>query len=94
MGLEKFAIKRLLEGALKYLGQPVSDLEMSLSIVTPDEIQQLNKNYRNVDAVTDVLSFPTVDNPERKVLSVEQNSAERQALCVRGCQRWEKTARQ
>ena len=66
--IHKFTIKRLLEGALKRLGQPVRAIEMSLSIVTPDEIQALNKQFRGVDSVTDVLSFPTVDNPERAIL--------------------------
>ena len=72
MGLEKYAIKHLLEGALKYLGQPVSQLEMSLSIVSPQQIQELNKSFRGVDSATDVLSFPTVDNPERKVLKASE----------------------
>ena len=70
LGIQKFTIKRLLEGALKRLGQPVKGIEMSLSIVTPSEIQALNKQFRGVDTVTDVLSFPTVDNPERGVLDV------------------------
>ncbi|MCH5153343.1 MAG: rRNA maturation RNase YbeY [Clostridiales bacterium] len=55
---------------MKRLGQPVKGIEMSLSIVTPSEIQALNKQFRGVDTVTDVLSFPTVDNPERGVLDV------------------------
>lgn len=58
VGLKKFEIKKVLEKALKHLGQPSEKLEMSLSIVSPQEIQELNKQYRNVDAVTDVLSFP------------------------------------
>ena len=74
IGYQKFAIKRLLEGALKYLGQPVCDLEMSLSIVSPSEIQSLNKSFRGVDAVTDVLSFPTIDNPERKIINLDEFS--------------------
>lgn len=69
IGFQKHTIKHLLEGALKYLGQPSRKLEMSLSIVSPSEIKELNKTYRNVDAVTDVLSFPAVNNPERKALS-------------------------
>lgn len=69
-GIYKFTIKRLLEGALKRLGQPVSAIEMSLSIVTPAEIKALNEQFRGVDSVTDVLSFPTIDNPERAVLNV------------------------
>ena len=76
VGYQKFAIKHLLEGALKYLGQPASQLEMSLSIVSPEEIQSLNKSFRGVDSVTDVLSFPTIDNPERKVLNVSEFAAD------------------
>lgn len=69
VGCIKFTIKNLLHSALKYLGQPASNIEMSVSFVGSDEIKDLNKQYRNVDQVTDVLSFPTVDNSERKVLS-------------------------
>ena len=68
VGCIKFTIKKLLQGALKSLGQPVNDIEMSLSFVGAEEIKELNKQYRDIDAVTDVLSFPTVDNPERKVM--------------------------
>lgn len=34
------------------------DYEVSLSFVTNDEIQELNKNFRGIDRATDVLSFP------------------------------------
>ena len=34
------------------------NVEVSLSIVDEDEIHKLNKEYRNVDRKTDVLSFP------------------------------------
>lgn len=69
-GCIKYTIKRLITGALKYLGQPYNDIEMSVSFVSREEIRSLNRESRNVDSVTDVLSFPTVDNPERKVLDV------------------------
>lgn len=74
IGIQKYTIKRLLEGALKRLGQPASDIEMSLSIVSPQEIKQLNKQFRGIDAVTDVLSFPTIDNPARNVLDINRFS--------------------
>lgn len=34
------------------------NVEVSLSIVDEDQIHKLNKEYRNVDRETDVLSFP------------------------------------
>lgn len=37
------------------------DFEVSVSFVSNDEIQNLNKDYRNKDSVTDVLSFPLDD---------------------------------
>ena len=36
----------------------IKHAEISISIVTSDEIQRLNKKYRGMDSVTDVLSFP------------------------------------
>ena len=38
--------------------------EISLSFVSPEEIRELNRHYRNVDEATDVLSFPLMgDEP-------------------------------
>ena len=37
------------------------DFEISVSFVTNEEIRMLNKEYRNVDSETDVLSFPMDD---------------------------------
>jgi len=37
---------------------PEDRVEISVSFVSPDEIRLLNKMYRGVDAITDVLSFP------------------------------------
>lgn len=39
------------------------DTEVSVSFVTTDKIHELNKQYRDVDRPTDVLSFPC-DTPE------------------------------
>ncbi len=61
VGYHKHKIKYVLDGALKYLKQPSRHIEMSLSVVTPEEIRKLNEQFRGVDAVTDVLSFPTLD---------------------------------
>lgn len=60
-GWHKHALKRVAETALKYLGQPSGRLEMSLSVVSPEEIKRLNSQFRSIDSVTDVLSFPATD---------------------------------
>lgn len=38
--------------------------EISLTFVKPDEIRILNREYRNIDEATDVLSFPMFDPEE------------------------------
>lgn len=38
--------------------------EVSLTIVSPAEIKELNACYRGVDSVTDVLSFPQFESAE------------------------------
>ncbi|NLJ57479.1 MAG: rRNA maturation RNase YbeY [Tissierellia bacterium] len=37
------------------------DFEVSISFVSNEEIKELNRDYRNVDSETDVLSFPMDD---------------------------------
>lgn len=36
--------------------------EVGLTYVSKEEIQELNKDYRNIDKVTDVLSFPLIED--------------------------------
>ena len=44
-------------------------LTAEVVFVSKEEIQQLNKTQRNVDKVTDVLSFPTLDGIRGKILN-------------------------
>ncbi|MCM1403937.1 MAG: rRNA maturation RNase YbeY [Prevotella sp.] len=42
-------------------------VEVNYAFITPHQIRQLNQKFRQVDKVTDVLSFPDGDfNPETK----------------------------
>lgn len=50
-------IENLFSFALSYMKEE-DRVELSLSFVDDDEIQSLNKSFRGVDRVTDVLSFP------------------------------------
>lgn len=56
-------IEKAIEVALEHLDYG-NDYEISISIVDEDEIQHLNKEYRGVDKVTDVLSFPLYEKDD------------------------------
>ena len=52
-----------------------TSVEISLSFVSPEDIRALNREYRDVDEATDVLSFPLLDEepvdvPELPVLAL------------------------
>jgi len=63
-----FALQKLIED-LKIQ----NPLEVSLILVTPKEIQKLNKKYRNKDKVTDVLSFPIDIEQQRDIKKFNKN---------------------
>ena len=50
-------VKKACRTVLKYEGFSLPS-EISVSFVTPEQIKALNRDYRNKDSVTDVLSFP------------------------------------
>ena len=50
-------IKRAIGQALKYESFPY-EAEVSVTLVDNSGIRELNRDYRNIDRVTDVLSFP------------------------------------
>ncbi|MDO4731712.1 MAG: rRNA maturation RNase YbeY [Clostridia bacterium] len=43
------------------------NVEVSITFVDNERIQELNKRYRNIDAPTDVLSFPMSENGEYEI---------------------------
>lgn len=58
-------LEKMEEGAVLCVeseGLPSERIEVSLTFVGNEEIRELNKAYRNVDKVTDVLSFPQYDD--------------------------------
>lgn len=49
--------------------------EISISLINNKEIKKLNRDYRNIDKDTDVLSFPMMDfssEPEDYVIVIEE----------------------
>ncbi len=59
-------IENIVACALKEEGVSV-EYELSITLVDNEEIQQLNSQFRNLDKVTDVLSFPMLNYASGKV---------------------------
>lgn len=93
-------IKRAVEGTLEYEGF-TKNCEISITFTDNENIRLLNKEYRDIDRETDVLSFPMDDDGDEVVLgdvviSLEKakeqaeeygHSLEREIsfLCVHSC---------
>ena len=60
----KNTLRRVCAGVLRGEGKS-GTYEVSVSFVTDEEIREINRDFRNKDASTDVLSFPLSDDGER-----------------------------
>lgn len=59
-------IEKVIVACLEYEDYS-DDYEVSLSFVTNDEIKNLNRDFRNIDKVTDVLSFPMLSDDDFEI---------------------------
>ena len=57
-------IKKVIEECFKVENLLDSKLYVSITLTTPENIRKLNKEYRNIDKETDVLSFPIFEKDE------------------------------
>lgn len=57
-------IKKVLEQCFKEENIQDSKLYITITLTTPQHIQEINKEYRNIDKDTDVLSFPMFEKDE------------------------------
>ncbi len=57
----KKAIKKIYENAGEFLNEDFSKVSVSINFVSGEEIQNLNKAFRDMDRETDVLSFPNLN---------------------------------
>lgn len=87
--VDRKRLNQHLRTALKQLGR--THAEVSVSLVDDAEIRSLNKEWRGVDAVTDVLSFAfdETDSPDVGLellgdIVVSLDTAERQVAIVHG----------
>jgi len=71
--LEAFVVQ-VVEEVIAY-EQCEEEFEVSISFVNNQEMRSLNKEYRNIDKETDVLSFPLVEFIEEE-LNTEDEDAE------------------
>jgi probable rRNA maturation factor len=55
-------IKKIFKKTLKLDKHKARQIEATLSFVTDEEIKELNKETRNIDEITDVLSFPNLNH--------------------------------
>lgn len=57
-------VKKVVEQCFKEEKLENSKLYISITLTTPENIHKINKQYRNVDKETDVLSFPMFEKKE------------------------------
>lgn len=69
-------IKNIYLSTLKKLNIDFKGFSVNLKFVTNDEIQDLNKKYRDIDKVTDVLSFPNLELCKGKNINIKNLSKE------------------
>ena len=60
--LEEKELKKLVKYALKYMN--LKNVSFSVIFVDNNKIQELNRDYRNIDRVTDVITFRLADYEE------------------------------
>ena len=54
-------IERAVKGALKHFNIARKEVEVEIELIESAEMQELNNEARGIDAVTDVLSFPSLE---------------------------------
>ena len=68
--------REVINGALEYIHCPY-EVQVNLLLTMNDEIHEMNRDFRNIDRATDVLSFPMIEYEEPGDYSViDEESAE------------------
>lgn len=58
----RLLIRKACNATLNFEGMGDDNFEVDVSIVNDDMIKEMNKEFRNIDSATDVLSFPLAQN--------------------------------
>lgn len=78
-GLDHVFFTHIAEVVFKELDMSNNEYEISLLMTDDETIQEYNKEYRNKDNATDVLSFPMEDNIMLGDIAISFDTAKRQA---------------
>lgn len=62
-------LKKVAKQTFKSVGQKPRRIEVGITFVYDDEMQELNKKERGIDEPTDVLSFPNLENVFNRQIS-------------------------
>lgn len=68
IGLYKRTILKIFKICERVLKEDFKDVYVSINFVSDEEIQKLNREFRNIDKVTDVLSFPNLNKSSNEKL--------------------------
>ena len=66
-------IKQVVNECFKKEKLDKTNMYMSITLTNPEEIEKLNKQYRNIDRPTDVLSFPMFEKNELDIFIKESS---------------------
>jgi probable rRNA maturation factor len=78
----KSGLKKIASAVIRGMGLP-SSAELSLSFIDDLRMRELNREWRNIDRATDVLSFPQEGGPDYTLLGdivISLETAERQSV--------------
>ncbi len=78
-GLPYDLFVKIAETVFKIIGKSNNDYEISLLITNDETIRKYNKEYRNKDKATDVLSFPLNDDFMLGDIAISFDTAKKQA---------------
>jgi len=56
-------VQKVFDYAIDYLNIPCKELEVNIAVVNSFTIKKMNRQFRNVNKVTDILSFPFLLQP-------------------------------
>lgn len=76
IGLYKRKIGKIFKIAEKVLGENFENTYLSVNFVGDEQIKRLNSEFRKIDKVTDVLSFPNLQKKAEESLKNFQSDAD------------------